>query len=365
MKKRISIIALMLVLVTLISACSMPSTIQKDSEATPENLQEGNNYNAVMEKLSNTNSSNTHVWPWEDDSITLPPFTGPVTEAGTIHSLKVLAIGDSSSKDSMQFLAKLAIEAGIEDVKIGMLYRNAGGALDGQWNDFKNNSSAYTYYEDTGAGWVTTSDAKAQDVLKAEKWDYVIIHQNLCLHPDNSTYGVLADFVNAIDSILRDGSGENTNKNPEAEIAWMQIWAYEINSRNNLYNHTKYYKNPTTGNYDQMLMYTTAVETIKEKVVPQNNIDKIIPIGTAIQNMREAYWSDGLTKDAEFLTNTGKVAAAVAMFKSLTGYDINGMELSDSVFDHARPHLGVIKESANNAYLTPFAVTPSVYETMD
>ena len=53
------------------------------------------------------------------------------------------------------------------------------------------------------------------------------------------------------------------------------------------------------------------------------------------------------------------------LFKSLTAYDINDLELSDPVFDHARPHLGVIKESVNNAYLTPYAVTPSVYNTAD
>ena len=55
------------------------------------------------------------------------------------------------------------------------------------------------------------------------------------------------------------------------------------------------------------------------------------------------------------------VLAALMLFKSLTAYDINDLELSDPVFDHARPHLGVIKESVNNAYLTPYAVTPSVY----
>ena len=362
MKRRIPMIALLLVLATLMSACAMPSILKGD-KAAPANLQEGKNYNADMENGNNTNESNGRVWPWEDPSITLPPFTGEVTEAGSIKSLKVLAFGDASSKDSMQFLAKLAIEAGIEDVKIAVLYRNAGGALDGQSNDFANNTDGYTYYEDTGDGWVTTSKAKPQDTLTSEKWDYVIVHQNLCNHPDKGTYTQLATFLSAIHNLLRVGEGEN--KNSEAKILWMQVWAYEVNNRNNLYNHTKYYKNPTTGSYDQMLMYSTAVETIQSQVVTKANIDGVIPVGTAIQNMREAYWSDGLTKDAEFLSNTGKVAAAVAMFKYLTGYDINGMEMGDAAFDHARPHLGVIKESANNAYLNPFEVTPSVYHIDD
>ena len=53
------------------------------------------------------------------------------------------------------------------------------------------------------------------------------------------------------------------------------------------------------------------------------------------------------------------------LFKSLTGYDVNGMELSDAAFDHARPHLNVIKESVNNAYLNPYTVTSSVYHIDD
>ena len=363
MKRRIPIIALLLALVTLMTACAMPGDIFKSNQTNSANLQEGNNYNADMENGNNTNATKSRIWPWEDPSITLPPFTGEVTEAGTIKSLKVLALGDSSSKDSMQFLAKLAIEAGIEDIKVAVLYRNAGGTLDYQSNDFVSNTNGYTYYEDLGEGWVSTANAKPQDILQSEKWDYVIVHQNLCLHPDKGTYTKLPTLLSAIHNLLRVGEGEN--KNPAAKILWMQVWAYEINNRNNLYNHTKYYKNPTTGSYDQMLMYNTAVETIQNFVVTETYIDGVIPVGTAVQNMRESYWSDGLTREAEFLSNTGKVLAALMLFKSLTGYDVNGMELSDSAFDHARPHQGVIKESVNNAYLTPFAVSPSVYHIDD
>lgn len=353
--KRTTIVLLVLALAMLMSACAMPGVAPTPQESIPTNLEKGNNYNANMENVNNATQTNARVWPWENPSITLPPFTGEVTEPGTIKSLKVLAIGDASSKDSMQFLAKLALEAGIEDVKIGMLYRNGGGALGDQRNSFSNNSASYTYYEDLGEGWVSTSDAKAQDILKAEKWDYVIIHQNLALHPDASSYDSLSPMLSSIHGILCDVDN-NKNANVDAKILWMQVWAYEINNRNNLFNHFKNYNN------DQKKMYTTAIETIKSKVLTQGYINGVIPVGTAIQNMRESYWSDGLTKDAEYLTNTGKVAAAVAMFKYLTGYDINGMKMSDPVFDHARPHLGVIKESANNAYLNPYAVTSSVYD---
>lgn len=353
MKRRTTLVVLVLALAMLLSACAAPA------ESIIENLVKGNDYKANMENLNNEIVSNNRIWPWEDPSITPPDFTGPVTEAGTVKSLKVLAIGDSSSKDAMQFLAKLAQEAGVKEIKIAILYRNGGGVFVNQWTDFNANNAAYTYYEDIGEGWVATPNAKPKDIVKSEKWDFVILHQNVSLSGDAksiSETSAVADMSAAINTLLRTDSS-NPNKNAGAKILWMQVWAYEINSRNNLFNHFKNYGN------DQKRMYTQGIDAIKAHVVPQKNIDGVIPVGTAIQNMRESYWSDGMTKDAEFLSNTGKVAAAVAMFKYLTGYDINGMEFSDSVFDHARPHLGVIIESANNAYLHPYEVTPSVYKT--
>lgn len=362
MKRRIPLIATVLALVMLMSSCAMPGINFK-------NLQEGNN-NADMENVNNAAETNGRIWPWEDPSITLPEFTGTVAEPGSVKSLKILVMGDASARDAWQFFPQIAKEAGI-DIKISILCMNVNKSQQASINSHRWQTYNYTHYQNTGDGWVTVStNTSRESVLKSEKdWQYFVINQ--CIWDSGK-----ADTINSGDNtylaeLLR--SVKNEIPGTKEKCLWMQTWAYEANSRNNLFNGFKDYgENQTT-------MYEAINNAIQSCVVGEyyfkqkeaNKVatnalkDSVIPVGTAVQNMREAYWSDGLTRDAEYLSNTGKVLAALMLFKSLTAYDINDLELSDPVFDHARPHLGVIKESVNNAYLNPYAVTPSVYNTAD
>ncbi len=349
--KRTTVVLLVLVLAMLISSCAISPTAK---ESNPTNLEKGNNYNADMKNTNNANNSTARIWPWEDSNITLPPFTGDVTEPGSIKSLKIVVLGDASARDAWYFFPQIAKEAGI-DLKLVVLYSNGNNGDISRHNDSNN---TYTQYENTGDGWVTVSTtAKKLEVLQSDAWDYFVLNQNIANGGMSSTFGALS-------YVFRSAQQSIVSKNRNVKLLFMQTWAYEINDRNNLFNSFKNYNN------DQQQMYTNINKAMNSKVTTCSyvskaatnaNNDGVLPVGTAVQNMREAYWSDGLTRDAEFLSNTGKVLAAVTLFKCITGYDINGLELSDPVFDHARPHLGVIKESANNAYLNPYATTPSVY----
>lgn len=358
MKRRIPLVALALALVTLLTACAIPGTA-----TNPANVQEGN---ADMENANKATESNGRVWPWEDTSITLPEFTGTVTEPGTVTSLKVVVMGDKSAKDAWEFFPQIAKEAGI-NIKISILCMNVNKSNQASIYNHRWQSYNYTHYQNTGDGWKTLStNTSRTSVLKSEEWDYIVFNQSIW---DSGK----ADTINAGDNTFLSELCRTVKVDAKGKdkCLWMQTWAYEQNSRNNLFNGFKDYGE------NQMQMYEAICNAIQSCIVGDyyfkqkeaNKIatnalkDSVIPVGTAVQNMREAYWSDGLTRDAEYLSNTGKVLAALMIFKSLTGYDVNGLELSDPVFDHARPHLGVIKESVNNAYLTPYAVTPSVYNT--
>ena len=366
MKRMISIIALLLAPVMLLTACAIPGAAPKTKPENPGKPASGNNYGADLDNVDgSSDESSVRVWPWEDPSITLPAFTGTVTAPGSVKSLKVLAIGDASSRDALYFLPQIAKEAGIADVKVTVLSSNhSKTTLDIQWNQWNKNQEAYTHYENTGDGWVTVATSvKAKDVLCSDKWDYCILNTSIA---NSGVAGSISasNFGNLVQNVSfmltsKSSSNTNTNYNTKAKLVWMQTWAYENNSRSNLYNGFSTYDK------DQQKMYTAICEAVQTKVITNSKIKGVIPVGTAVQNMREAYWSDGLTRDSEYLSNTGKVLAALMVFKSLTGYDINAMELSDSVFNHARPHMVVIKESVNNAYLTPYAVTESVYHVAE
>ena len=351
--KRTTFVLLALVLAMLLSACAMPGVTPTAQESNPSNLEKGNNYNADMENVNNTNESTARVWPWEDPNITLPEFTGEVTAPGTITSLKIVVVGDASARDAWSFFPELAKEAGI-DVKVTVLY----GAND--LSAIYNGKTTYTRLDNTGNGWVTAATGVTQEsVLKGETWDYYVANQSIAKSGVANTYTI-------VNNLYRNVFLAMAGKSINSKRLFMQTWAYEINDRNNLYNGFGTY------NKDQEKMFADINSSVKSGITTSSNVSKVatnanndgvLPVGTAIQNMRAAYWSDGMTRDAEFLSNTGKVVAALCLFKSITGYDINGMELSSSVFDHARPHLGVIKESVNNAYLHPYEVTPSVYHT--
>ncbi len=352
--KKTTIVLLVLALAMLLSACAGPGIIPTVKESNPTNLEKGNNYNADMENANSVNESNARVWPWEDPSITLPAFTGEVTPAGSIKSLKILVVGDASAKDAWYFFPQIAKEAGIA-LKLVVLYSNGNK---GDITHHYSTGNTYTQYENTGDGWVTVDTAaKQSSVLKSDAWDYYIVNHSI------SNSG-MADTYSSLNNIYRNVLLAQATLNPNVKTLFMQTWTYEKNDRNNLYNGFKNYGT------DQQKMFGDICNAVKtkaatcasiSKVATNANGDGVIPVGTAVQNMREAYWGDGMTRDSEYLTNTGKVLAAVMLFKSITGYDINGLQLSDPVFDHARPHLGVIKESANNAYLNPYAVTESVY----
>ena len=362
MKKRIPLIAFVLTLVILMSACAIPGVTTK--------FQEGNEYNADMENVNNATESTGRIWPWEDPSIILPEFTGTVAEPGTVTSLKIVVMGDQSAKDAWEFFPQIAKEAGI-DIKISILCMNVKKSNQANISAHRWQSYNYTHYQNTGDGWKTLStNTSRSSVLGSENWQYFVINQSIwdsgkadTINTGDNTY--LAELLRNV---------KNEIPGTKEKCLWMQTWAYENNNRNNLFNGYKDYSENQTQMFEAInsaiqscvvTEYYFKQKKDADKVATNALKDSVLPVGTAVQNMREAYWSDGLTRDGEYLSNTGKVLAALMLFKSLTAYDINDLELSDSVFDHARPHLGVIKESVNNAYLTPYAVTPSVYHTAD
>ena len=63
-------------------------------------------------------------------------------------------------------------------------------------------------------------------------------------------------------------------------------WAYQADSTHSGFN-----------NYgkDQMTMYNAIVNAAQTKIVTNDNIEIIIPVGTAVQNVRTSYIGDTLT----------------------------------------------------------------------
>lgn len=295
-------------------------------------------YTLSSEKLyDDTTNIRAFVWNGADEMI---PLALPVDKI-VKKDLKVLAIGNSFSSDSVEYLYQIAESAGMQNIKIGNLYIG-GCSLQTHWNNALNNKSAYTYYKNT-TGTFVTSTSSIYNALKDEDWDIIVLQQV------SGYSGKPASYEPYITNLKEYISEHKTN--PNAVFGWNMTWAYQNNSTHQDF--SKY-------NNDQLTMYTAITDTVKSKIVPDKDFEYIIPAGTAIQNMRTSYIGDNLTRDGYHLSiPMGRYIAALTWFKTLTGWSIDNIEYTPAGLD--KNDLNAIKEAVNNACKKPFDITASSY----
>ncbi|MFA5687883.1 MAG: DUF4886 domain-containing protein [Kiritimatiellales bacterium] len=260
--------------------------------------------------------------------------------------LRILAIGNSFSVDAMQHLYQIATNAGFKQVVLGNL--NIGGcSLERHWKSASEQLADYNYRKNSSSAWVDRKGSVIDDGLLDEDWDFISIQQV------SGNSGLAETYNSDLDNLVEYINSKKTN--PDAKIMWHMTWAYQSNSK---HQHFPRY------NSDQRMMYQAIVTAVQEKIVPNKNINFVIPSGTAIQNMRTSYIGDTLTRDGFHLSlNLGRYIAGMTWLKTLTGVlidDISWVPNADEVPPELLP---VIKEAVNNAVKTPFSVTESSFKT--
>ncbi|HIV02158.1 MAG TPA: DUF4886 domain-containing protein [Candidatus Aphodoplasma excrementigallinarum] len=255
----------------------------------------------------------------------------------------VLAIGNSFSQDSVEHLYDVAEDCGADSIIIGNAFIS-GASISQHWANAQSGEAAYTYTKNTTGTRVTTENMTIKAALEDEAWDYITIQQDSLGSGQPDTYN--DDLLKLIDYIK--------TSNPDAKLVWHMTWAYQSDSTHGVF--LDYYHG------DQMEMYNSIVDAVQEKIVPNEDIDLIIPTGTAIQNVRTSYIGDTLTRDGFHLSwYLGRYIASVTWVKALTGWSLDGLCHVPNVADIPEKYLPIIKEAVENAVATPFAVTPSSY----
>ncbi len=278
----------------------------------------------------------------EDDDVTvpeLPDYSAEKQDWQDDGVLKILAIGNSFSDDSMQYVYQVAKDAGIENIKLGKLYIG-GCSLATHLANAKANKSAYDYKTNTSGTWDAQGNKSIKFAVESDDWDFITFQQVSGQSGIASTYDDLYELIKIVEPL-----------NPSARLAWHMTWAYQKGS-----GHSDFGKY----NKDQMTMYNAIVSAVNTKILPVDNIEIVIPAGTAIQNVRTSFIGDTLTRDGYHLSNgIGRYIAAMAYVKALTGLSIDNSKTCPSDVDSGE--LMAIIECVNNAYKTPFAVTESTY----
>ena len=259
-------------------------------------------------------------------------------------SIKILAIGNSFSMDAMEYLYGILKDAGYENIALGNLYKG-GCTLEQHATIFAANSGGYTYYKNTTGVWSSTASYAPYGALADEEWDYITMQQG------SAVSGVASSY----DPYLANLIGYVTAECPNAELMWHMTWAYQSDSTHSAF--------PTYGS-NQMTMYNAIVSAVQSRIVGDGNFVKIIPTGTAVQNMRTSYVGDTLTRDGYHMSyDNGRYLAALTFAKGITGCDLSKVSFTPSQYSYTATILKAMKEAVENAMAKPFEVTSSTYLT--
>ena len=166
--KRISLVLIVIsVILTalLLISCSgdQPDTTTNGSKATSSPSQAtsaGGTTNITTTAVTTTALTTTAV-------TTAPPVYHNTEWDGK--TLKVLAIGNSFSVDSMTYLYDIAKAEGVEEIILGNLYIG-GCSLQTHASNASSGSASYKYYKNTTGEWTETPSVSMWTALKDEEW---------------------------------------------------------------------------------------------------------------------------------------------------------------------------------------------------
>lgn len=258
-------------------------------------------------------------------------------------SLKVLAIGNSFSDDSVDELWKIATSWGIPDVTVGMVYRG-GTSLEDHYRNIiiGESGTAYTYFKYQGVQRTSVPDITINYGLIDEDWDVIMIQQVSGLSGIYESFNSPEPYLQTIIDYINE---HKTNE--DAKIAWNMTWAYSQTS-----NHADYWRYER----NQMTMYNAIVAAAKKLPNDFPEIEIILPVGTAIQNARPFIGDHNMTRDGYHLNHfTGRYVAAMMVFKQITGLDLSPIKHRPTGMEVATREL--VKKAVEAAYENPYEVS--------
>ena len=305
-----------------------------------------------------------------------------ISTADKTKPIKILSIGHSFSKDVMTTnLYNMFKEGGYEDVTIGYLYM-AGCSMPKHLYNIQNNLAQYEYSKNSTGTWVTKYNTSALTALKEEEWDFVTVQSS----PDyiggqsisNFSLGINNDGdkitlsspqteYEAMDQITDWIKANATNAN--VKIDYHMIWSFSQGC--DLWS-GMYHKDPSTGKYSQMVMWQNIVNITQQKVQNHEDINRVIPSATAIQNVRSSFMGDNFNmpdatqggSDGYHLNDYGDYVAALTWYCHYSGDNATVMAgyTSNEKVSLTNEEFLAIAEAVNNATDIPYAVTESTHK---
>ncbi len=174
--------------------------------------------------------------------------------------LRILAVGNSYTMNSMEYVAQILSNMGIDNVTIYYLY-HSGASLSHWLGQYDSGVDDIIAYHACGEQDIVREASLA--TLFESNWDIVSFQQYSVDSVDYSTYTALARLIAAV---------KEHCTNPDVKIAWHLTWSRWSSE---------------SGNPRGLAGYNNIVSAVRQMLNDYTTvIDYIIPTGTAMQNAR-------------------------------------------------------------------------------
>lgn len=267
-------------------------------------------------------------------------------------SLKILCIGNSFTDDAVNRLPQIIDSAGLNNICVGCLI-TGGASLRQFYESYMRNSSIGKYqFTNNQMKWKTISENYTlKQALLYTDWDIITFQQ---VSYEAGRFQTYQPYLSNLIDIAK-----NECKNSKPIFVWQMPWAFGIGCQEESFG--KY-------EYDQQKMYQAIVDATK-LMMNQSDIaiDILVPVGTAIQNLRKTGLNNpplDITRDYRHLDQgAGRYTGSCVLFQALIA-PIYNIQIFDTPFFGLHGNISVTEknfkicqQAAVNACNIPFHVT--------
>lgn len=258
-------------------------------------------------------------------------------------NLNVLMIGNSFADDTLFYAARIAKSYGI-NINLFDAYI-ASCTINKHYNNLLNNTAEYSMRTMNNDSWSYSNSKTLTQILQHKTWDIITFQQASAEVGRSTSYADLANLINTVKTTL----------GYTPRMMWHQTWAYD-NSYHDYYDYFSYFNN------DNEVMYDAIIDCYQSQVAPLGIFEKIIPAGTAVQNLRTSYMKETFCRDGKHMSSVhGRYLLGLDFLSSVFGVDLYKSPCTYIPFDINESYLNVASECVHNAIEKPLEVTNSLY----
>ena len=268
-------------------------------------------------------------------------------------SAKILFIGDNSTLSEITYLDEILENAGVEERLISTLNHNhsAGATVDGQMKNIASQKQLYTLMNMQNGERNYVYSQSFSEGLDSCEWDFVIIGQAIRLGGNAESFSALSDYAAYIK--------ENAKKD-NVKVLYNMGWSLRKDSAVPEFSE---YEN------DGAKMYAAIISAAVTFVEKCEDIDGIVPVGTAIQNLRATPLGDTWT-DAAFSLggesgDGGAFAASLLIAAEVLSIKISELDFMPSAKDKQSENIYIMAmEAAKLASENNYQITSPKCKSM-